>query len=211
MKWQEHDRTQRKCQWPHQYTPNVLKNDALQWFTASLRIELCDIIIQQHVIRWFSIQVRHKKAGGFGSAVGPWTIAATLPLHTEISSYRFEILTGITAVMPFKYQSDWQTIKQNLTASILYEINGSVLLLAKKIQGLEDHREAVATKLSPKFHLKIKCREILLVHAFLPNSPIILKFCIEHGSDTAVLCAKFKMIGQLTWMVGTNEMTRDLS
>ena len=32
----------------------------------------------------------------------------------------------------------------------------------------------------------------IFVHNLNFNRPIILKFCTEHGSDTAVLCAKFQ-------------------
>ena len=41
-------------------------------------------------------------------------------------------------------------------------------------------------------YLKLKCREILFDHNIRFNCPIGLKFCTEHGSDTAVLCAKFQ-------------------
>ena len=42
-----------------------------------------------------------------------------------------------------------------------------------------------------EIHLKLKSRENPFTHNICRISPIILKFCIEHGSDTAVLCAKF--------------------
>ena len=41
-------------------------------------------------------------------------------------------------------------------------------------------------------HPKLKCHEISFVHKIRCRSPIVLKFCTEHGSDTAVLCAKFQ-------------------
>ena len=34
--------------------------------------------------------------------------------------------------------------------------------------------------------------KIFFSHTYRPNSPIILKFCTEHGSVTAMLCAKFQ-------------------
>ena len=41
-------------------------------------------------------------------------------------------------------------------------------------------------------HLKHESREISFAHKISLFSPIVLKFCTEHGSDTAVLCAKFQ-------------------
>ena len=41
-------------------------------------------------------------------------------------------------------------------------------------------------------HLKLKSRDISFVHNIRFHCPIGLKFCTEHGSDTAVLCAKFQ-------------------
>ena len=41
-------------------------------------------------------------------------------------------------------------------------------------------------------HLKLKSREISFVHNLLINYPIALIFCAEHGSDTAMLCVKFR-------------------
>ena len=41
-------------------------------------------------------------------------------------------------------------------------------------------------------HLKLKSCEISFVHNIHLNCPMGLKFCTEHGSDTAVLCAKFQ-------------------
>ena len=41
-------------------------------------------------------------------------------------------------------------------------------------------------------HLKLKSREISLAVNLFLSCQIILKFCTEHGNDTAVLCAKFQ-------------------
>ena len=41
-------------------------------------------------------------------------------------------------------------------------------------------------------HLKLKFCKILFAHNIHFNWPIIFKFCTEHGSFTAVLCAKFQ-------------------
>ena len=41
-------------------------------------------------------------------------------------------------------------------------------------------------------HLKLKSCEISFVHNICFNGPIGLKFCTEHGSDTAMPCAKFQ-------------------
>ena len=49
-------------------------------------------------------------------------------------------------------------------------------------------------------HLELKPREISFVHNILFNNPIVLNFCTEHGSITAVFYAKFQMIGQLRQM-----------
>ena len=43
-----------------------------------------------------------------------------------------------------------------------------------------------------KTHLKLKSRKISFVHKICFNCPIVSKFYIEHGSITAVLCAKFQ-------------------
>ena len=43
-----------------------------------------------------------------------------------------------------------------------------------------------------KTHLKLKSREISFVHNIRFSCPIVLKFCTEHGSITAVLCATFR-------------------
>ena len=44
----------------------------------------------------------------------------------------------------------------------------------------------------PKTHFKIKSHKILLVHNIHFSCQIILTFCTEHGSVTAMLCAKFQ-------------------
>ena len=49
-------------------------------------------------------------------------------------------------------------------------------------------------------HLKLKSREYSFVHNICLGYPIILKFYTEHGSDTAVLCAKF----QNAWIIETD-------
>ena len=41
-------------------------------------------------------------------------------------------------------------------------------------------------------HLQLKSREIALAHNLFPSCQIVLKFCTEHGSITAVLCANFQ-------------------
>ena len=41
-------------------------------------------------------------------------------------------------------------------------------------------------------HRRLKSCEILFVHNLSFSSPIILKFCTEHGSITAVHCANFQ-------------------
>ena len=53
-----------------------------------------------------------------------------------------------------------------------------------------------------EIHLKLKSREILYAHNSCLSWPIILKFCTEHGSITAVLCANF----QTDWTIETDVM-----
>ena len=60
-----------------------------------------------------------------------------------------------------------------------------------------------------KMHLKLKLSEISLIHYLLLRCPIILKFCIENGSTTAVQI--FKTIWQLKWMFWKNENLWHLS
>ena len=43
-----------------------------------------------------------------------------------------------------------------------------------------------------KTHLKPNSLEILFVHKFCPNHPIVLKFSTEHGSITVLLFVKFQ-------------------
>ena len=51
-------------------------------------------------------------------------------------------------------------------------------------------------------HFKPKSCEISFARNLFLGYSIILKFCTEHGSDTAVLCAKF----QNDWMNETDVM-----
>ena len=41
-------------------------------------------------------------------------------------------------------------------------------------------------------HYQLKSFNNLIIHSFFLNPWILLKFCTEHGSHTAVLCAKFQ-------------------
>ena len=47
-------------------------------------------------------------------------------------------------------------------------------------------------RISSKTQLKCKSREIPFAHILFFSCPIVLQFCIEHGSATAVLCAKLQ-------------------
>ena len=53
-----------------------------------------------------------------------------------------------------------------------------------------------------EIHLKLKFHEISFAHNSCFSSPIALKFCTEHDSVTAVLCAKF----QTDWTIETDVM-----
>ena len=54
----------------------------------------------------------------------------------------------------------------------------------------------------PETHFKLKSREVSFAHNLFRKWPIVLKFCTEHGSDTAVLCATF----QNDWTIETDVM-----
>ena len=55
--------------------------------------------------------------------------------------------------------------------------------------GAENNREAVALE---EIHTNLLSNlNPLFVHSYLLNYSIVLKLCTEHGSITAVLCAKF--------------------
>ena len=56
----------------------------------------------------------------------------------------------------------------------------------------------------PETHIQLKSREISLANNLLHNNPVVLKFGTEHGSITAVLCAKF----QNDWRTETNLMDK---
>ena len=58
-------------------------------------------------------------------------------------------------------------------------------------------------------HLKPKSREISFARNLFLNFPIVLKFCIEHGSITCSV-QNFKTIGQPKRMLRANEVSRDL-
>ena len=59
----------------------------------------------------------------------------------------------------------------------------------------------------PEIHLRHISRKISFVQDYIRIQLLILKFCTEHGSVTAVLCAKF----QNDWMMGMGEINeRDL-
>ena len=49
-------------------------------------------------------------------------------------------------------------------------------------------------EIRPKSIPKLKSREVSFLLSFLRNCRIVLKFCTEHGSITAVLCAKFQNV-----------------
>ena len=51
-------------------------------------------------------------------------------------------------------------------------------------------------------YLKLKSHEISFAHNLFISNPIVLKFCTEHGSDTAMLSAKF----QNNWTTDTDVM-----
>ena len=55
------------------------------------------------------------------------------------------------------------------------------------------HTDQLPTEVvASETHLKLKSREISFTHNSFRGYGIISKFRTEHGSDTAVLCAKFQ-------------------
>ena len=74
---------------------------------------------------------------------------------------------------------------------------------------LEDPRRCCTMGYPSETHLKLKSHEILFIHNIHFSDQIIFKFCTEHGSNTAVLCAKFH--NDLTteqWGMGKWDFTR---
>ena len=58
-------------------------------------------------------------------------------------------------------------------------------------------------------HLKLKSRENSFVNNIHFNCPIGLKFCTEHGNDTAVLCAQFQSDWSTeAWVMGKRDFAR---
>ena len=58
-------------------------------------------------------------------------------------------------------------------------------------------------------HLKLKSRAISFVHNIRFNCPIGLKFCTEHGGDTAVPCAKIQSDrSTAAWVMGKRDFAR---
>ena len=62
-----------------------------------------------------------------------------------------------------------------------------------------------------EIHLKLKALEIFLSRSSFLNYPIVLKLHTERGSDTVMLCERFKMIGQTKLVLRANEIARHLS
>ena len=58
-----------------------------------------------------------------------------------------------------------------------------------------------------KIHHKPKSREISFAYNLVFTWPIVLKFCIEHGSCTAVLCTKFRN----DWLTDSDVWTNSIS
>ena len=58
-----------------------------------------------------------------------------------------------------------------------------------------------------KIHIKRKSHKISFAHNVFLSCPVVLKFCTEHGSITVQI---FKTIGEIKWMLWTNEISRDL-
>ena len=62
-------------------------------------------------------------------------------------------------------------------------------------------------RISVRNYLKLKFREISFAHNSCFSWPITLKFCTEHDSITAVLCAKF----QTDWTIETDVVEEQVS
>ena len=64
-------------------------------------------------------------------------------------------------------------------------------------------------EIRPKSIPKLKSREVSFLLSFLRNCRIVLKFCTEHGSITAVLCAKFQnVLTTMTKIMKKRDFTR---
>ena len=56
---------------------------------------------------------------------------------------------------------------------------------------VHDHNGFWGIRYPSETHLKLKSHEISFARNIFRSYLIVLKFCIEHGNDIAVLCAKF--------------------
>ena len=75
----------------------------------------------------------------------------------------------------------------------LLRSKGHITLHAILSQGDWILSSSISICLSPSgIHLKLKSRKISFAHNFCRRRWILLKFCREHGSQTAVFCAKFQ-------------------
>ena len=60
-------------------------------------------------------------------------------------------------------------------------------------------------------HFQLKPCVKFLAHNLFLNCPIVSKFCTEHGSDTAMLCAKFQNNWTTEMDVVDKQYLQDLS
>ena len=91
---------------------------------------------------------------------------------------------------------------------ILYKLSG-VLCNIHRQKWRNKDAQSINIGYPSETHLKFKFCEISVVHNNRFICPIVSKFCTEHDSITAVLCAKFQNNWiSYTWNIGKRDFTR---
>ena len=99
---------------------------------------------------------------------------------------------------PIFNSSHWNLFEYGAPVAFLDNYRSS-----NELQGLDYMPGALCDISYPsEIHLQLKSREISLAHNSGFSWPIALKFCTEHGSIIAVLCAKF----QTDWTIEMDVM-----
>ena len=84
------------------------------------------------------------------------------------------------------------TRERDVDDFLYFHIGWSFKTSIQHIDGLPIQQVLCNIGYPSETHLELKSHEISLVHNIRFNYLIDLKFCTEHGSDTAVLCAKLQ-------------------
>ena len=90
---------------------------------------------------------------------------------------------------PIRGHVSWPLVNTTVTRLRLCgsPVNDTATKTRTELRG--DHFEARGVAIYSEMYLSLKSRVISLVHNLLLNCQIISKFCTEHGSIIAVLCA----------------------